>query len=164
MQSECSRFSNGIAFPVSSTPVVFPGISFILPLILSRVRVRVQLFVYPPVVQREKISFSALDRRRLYTLFLSGKLEFRIEFLFQRSVWDVFILSLFLWRVRVRSWSSFLSAQSETLLYSLSFSGELEFRMSFSHSFMSYCTNNHCASFYVQTVSTFLGSKLSCIL
>ena len=130
MQSECSRFSNGIAFPVSSIPVVFPGISFILSLILLRVRVRVQSFVYSPVAQREKISFSALGRRRLYTLFLSGKLEFGVEPLSQRSVGDAFILSLFLWRVRVR--------------------------MSFSHSFTSYRTNNHCASFYVQTAFNLL--------
>ena len=124
MQSECSQFSDWIALPVSSVPVVFSGISFILSLFLLRVRVRVQSSVYSPVVQRGKISFSALSRRRLYTLFLSGKLELGGEFPFQRSVGDAFILSL-------------------------SLSGELELRMSFSHSFMSYRTNSRCASFYV---------------
>ena len=123
MQSGFSRFSNGIAFPVSSISVVFPGISFILFLPLLRVRVRVQLFVYPPVVQREKISFSALSRRRLYTLFLSGKLELGGESLFQRSVGDAFILSLFLWRVRVKNRISF-SALSLRRFYTLSLSLE----------------------------------------
>ena len=98
-QSECPQFSDGIALPVSSVPVVFSGISFILSLFLLRVRVRVQSSVYSPVVQRGKTSFSALSRRRLYTLFLSGKLEFGVESLFQLSVGDTFILSLFLWRV-----------------------------------------------------------------